>query len=262
MKQITNYLAVLLTTVLFASCEKVIDIELEGAAKKYVIEGVLTDQPGSCVVKVSRTKDFDASNSFAGVSGANVTITDGKGSEFPLIEKASGIYQGNVTGVPGEVYTLSVQLDDRVYTATSQMPMPVSLDSLYITEADMMSEKLKLAHVVFRDPASSGNAYRFVQYVNGRKDKNIFAQSDDLFNGRLISANLFTHDSEIKTGDTMTVELQGIDPAVYKYWFSLSQGATGAGESASPANPVSNITGGALGYFSAHTLSTKSILVP
>ena len=54
--------------------------------------------------------------------------------------------------------------------------------------------------------------------------------------------------------------MQNIDPVVYKYWFSLSQNATGETQSASPANPVSNIKGGALGYFSAHTISTKSII--
>jgi len=51
------------------------------------------------------------------------------------------------------------------------------------------------------------------------------------------------------------------DAAVYKYWYSLNDGATGTGQSASPANPVTNISGGALGYFSAQTVRTKGIKV-
>jgi hypothetical protein len=51
------------------------------------------------------------------------------------------------------------------------------------------------------------------------------------------------------------------DAAVYTFWYSLSSGATGANESASPANPVSNISGGAVGYFSAQTIQRKTILV-
>jgi hypothetical protein len=62
-------------------------------------------------------------------------------------------------------------------------------------------------------------------------------------------------------GDTVAVEMHCIDPAMYKYWFSLSQSATGETETASPANPVTNLSGGTLGYFSAHTVRSKSIIV-
>jgi hypothetical protein len=50
---------------------------------------------------------------------------------------------------------------------------------------------------------------------------------------------------------------------VYNYFLQLRQSSgTGAFNStASPANPTSNITGGALGYFSAHTTQTQTITV-
>ncbi|HKZ66576.1 MAG TPA: hypothetical protein VJ111_09490, partial [Chitinophagaceae bacterium] len=69
-------------------------------------------------------------------------------------------------------------------------------------------------------------------------------------------------DEDIKSGDTVKLDMLCIDPAVYKYWYSVNQSATGNSQSASPANPVSNISGGALGYFSAHTIQTKTLLVP
>jgi hypothetical protein len=48
-----------------------------------------------------------------------------------------------------------------------------------------------------------------------------------------------------------------IDKNVYNYFFSLLQvtGNNGGFQSASPDNPITNISGGALGYFSAHTVS-------
>ena len=65
------------------------------------------------------------------------------------------------------------------------------------------------------------------------------------------------------SGDQVTVDMLCLDPAVYKYWYSLDRGATGGGISgATPANPVTNISGGALGYFSAHTLQSKTMVVP
>jgi len=58
----------------------------------------------------------------------------------------------------------------------------------------------------------------------------------------------------------VNIELHSIDPGVYKYWYSLDQGADG-GSSASPANPVSNISGGALGYFSAQAVREMKLVV-
>jgi hypothetical protein len=55
-----------------------------------------------------------------------------------------------------------------------------------------------------------------------------------------------------------------IDSAVYNYFFQLFQsgGAGSFNTSASPANPTSNISNGAYGYFSAHTVTSKNGYVP
>ncbi|HKO82838.1 MAG TPA: hypothetical protein VJU78_20670, partial [Chitinophagaceae bacterium] len=69
-------------------------------------------------------------------------------------------------------------------------------------------------------------------------------------------------EEEIESRDTVMLDMLCIDNVVYKYWYSVYQSATGNSQSASPANPVTNIVGGALGYFSAHTKQTKSVVVP
>jgi hypothetical protein len=53
-----------------------------------------------------------------------------------------------------------------------------------------------------------------------------------------------------------------IDGPVYDYFFSLNsiQG-NGPGGGTTPTNPVSNISGGALGYFSAFTVQKVSAVV-
>jgi hypothetical protein len=54
-----------------------------------------------------------------------------------------------------------------------------------------------------------------------------------------------------------------LDEAIYKYWYSLrSGGGDGTGSTAAPANPLTNIKGGALGYFSAHTINRKKVIAP
>jgi hypothetical protein len=248
--------------IILASCEKVIDVQLNDSAKKYVIEGVVTDQDGNSQVKISQTKNFSDNNDFEGVRGASVIITEEDGKTTHLNEATPGIYIVDLGGEPGNQYKLDVIIDGKVYSAISQMPARVAMDSIYISEMDMGSETDKMVNVVYNDPAGLGNAYRFVLYINGKKVNTIFERNDDLSDGRKTTVTLMDHDTDLKKGDTVKVEMQCIDVNVYKYWFSLSQGATGDGQSASPANPVTNISGGALGYFSAHTVREKTIVIP
>lgn len=259
------------TGISFSSCEKVISISLQPAEKKYVIEGMVSDQINSCKVYISRTMNFDESNIFKGVPGAQVILLTPQDQEIPLTETAAGLYENpGFRGIPGNTYRLKVQVDGQTFTASSKMPVKVHIDTLFIRENTFFNEKVKLLNVQFRDPAGKGNCYRFVQHVNGVKDKTIFVRKDDLIDNERVSTQLFTRNDEegdgdaskIKTDDTVMGEMLCIDPDVYKYWFSLNQSATGANESASPANPVTNITGGALGYFSAHTYDAKTITAP
>lgn len=265
-----RYIAVIITWLICTSCEKVINIQLDTADKKYVVEGVLTNQPGTCMVLLSQTKDFDATNDFTGVGGATVQISEKDGPTTPLTETSTGVYQAvNLSGTSGKTYTLSVTIKGESFVASSTMPAQVNMDSLFITDDEAPGGNRKMANVQYHDPVNVGNNYRFVQYVNGVKEKTIFVRNDELTNGNLTITKLRyaknddnEPDNSIKTGDLVTIDMQCIDSAVYKYWYSLNRSATGGGQnSATPANPVTNMTGGALGYFSAHTLQSKILVV-
>jgi hypothetical protein len=253
----------------FSGCEKVIDVDLNTTEKKYIVEAVLTDQPNSCKVLITETKNFDADNTFNGVPGATVTIADNNSSPVTLTETSAGQYERNLVGVAGHIYTLQVNMGGQTFRATSTMPSLVPFDSLYISERSLFGESNKYATLSYKDPAGKGNAYRYIQYVNGVKEKTIFVRDDDLSDGRQIERVLLFFGDEddedekkIKTGDSVRIEMLGIDYPVYKYWYSLSQSSTGDNQSATPGNPVTNITGGALGYFSTHTYQSKTVVAP
>lgn len=268
MRYITIYCLILLSTALFTSCEKVIDVNLKGAEAKYMIEGTLTDSVGDCSVLITQTKNFDEDNNFAGVSGAEVSITDNStGTVTTLTETAPGVYEApSLTGNYGKTYTMKVKIGDKVFTASSSMPKQLSMDTVYVSDENMFGEIWKLANIEFQDPAGIDNYYRFIQHINGIKTKQLFIRDDGLVNGKLFSTKLYMNPDmedkdKIKSGDKVKIEMQCIDAEVYKYWFSLEQGATGDGV-AVPANPVSNIQGGALGYFSAYTTQWQEITAP
>ncbi|WP_343673348.1 DUF4249 family protein [Chitinophaga sp.] len=266
MKQLL-YIAIVI--VCFSACQKVIDIDLNNAAKKYVIEGIVTDQVNGVSVKISQTKNFDEGNAFEGVSGATVTITADNAVEYELQETATaGVY--TTTGFKGKVghtYSMYVQLGTDTFTAVSTMPHEVYFDSLNLQTRVVFGESRRVPAVYYTDPEGKGNSYHFVEWHNGVQEKTIFVRNDDNTDGKNLSIQLVSfssdsddEDKQIKTGDTVKIEMQCIEAAVYKYWYSLDAGATGEGQSATPANPVTNIKGGALGYFSAHSVQTRSII--
>ncbi len=268
MRYFLSILALLATVITFSSCEKVIDVKLDNADKKIVIDAVLTDQAGGCQVRISQTKNFKDDNSFVGIGGATVSITDGSGTVTNLQETATGVYVAPaLSGQSGTTYKLKVNVNGQTYNATSVMPQKVQLDSIYISKIDFFGEEETFANVMFKDPEATKNYYRFVQYVNDKRTKGIFVMDDDLSNGKQFNSTLyfFSEDDDVKLinpGDKVTVEMQCIDASVYKYWFSMDQSATGSNQSASPANPVSNIDNGALGYFSAQVVQRKEVVSP
>lgn len=253
----------------FASCEKVIDVDTQDAEKKYVIEAVLADRRGTCKVVLTQTRNLDETNTFAGISGARVTITDNNGLPQVLEETGPGVYEAPaLAGIPGHSYRLAVTVGNQVFTATTAMPAPVPIDSLFVTERKFFDETNKYATVVYRDPAGERNAYRFIQYLNGIEEATRFVRDDDANDGNVVQRTLlyFYDDDEeergVKSGDSLRVDMLSISYPVYQYWYSLSESATGGNQSNTPGNPLTNIQGGALGYFSAHSVQTKTIVVP
>jgi len=266
MQQIQNIFFIIILALPFCACQKVISVHLDSGATKYVIEGVVTDQPGGSSVSITQTKDFSSNNTFAGVSGATVTI-ENNGSSYMFAESSPGVYTSSaLTGVPGNTYSMKVVLNGVLYTATSTMPNPViGMDSIYVSNGFLTDKKY--VTVVFTDPAGIPNYYRWVQYVNGHQEKTNFFGNDEFTDGLKIRDQLdFNNDTndanrDIKTGDSIRIDMINIDSTAYQYWFELQQNADGSGRSASPANPAGNIDGGCLGYFSAQGVRTRRLVV-
>lgn len=246
-------------------CQKVIQVDINNVNKKYVIEGTLTDQNDSYSVIVSKTLNISDPNLFEGVDNAIVTIAETGKTPVMLQHKGNGLYRANASGKPGATYQLSVKVGSEVFTARSTMPQKVKLDSLYTTSRVFVGRERMIATVEFKDPPGEGNAYRFTQLVDGRKENTIFVTNDKLIDGRNVVYELliFAGDeaSDLKKGDNLSVEMRCINKDNYDFWYSLTQSGLGQSQSASPGNPASNIRGGALGYFSANTFDKKDFFI-
>lgn len=253
------------------SCEQVINIDLNQADSRYVIEGEVCDTNALATVRISQTKNFEYDNSFAGVSQATVTITEGDGEPVLLPETEPGIYKSTQPmGTSGETYYLRVQIGSEIFTGTSTMPDKVSLDSLYVKKELFPGKMYILPYLKFNDPRGVPNFYRYRLFVNGHFIKMVSIDDDEYTDGLTVNRTIFyfgnpdntnpEDDDGILEGAEVSIEMQCIDQGVYQYFFTLQQ--TIEQSSSSPANPISNLTGGALGYFSAFTSERKTLTVP
>jgi hypothetical protein len=267
MKSLYNKIKTISTIIIIifitTSCEKVIDIDLNSTSKKYVIEGEVSSNPSiAAQVKLSQTKNFSDDNSFNGVTGATVTIQENNGVTFNLTEISTGVYSNtSLVGKYGSTYSLNIQVNGNIFTASSIMPNFVNLDTITSENISFGGDNSLTIKPSYNDPIGLGNSYKFIQYRNNKLVKNIFVQNDAISDGRIITRPLIKRDSELEKGDSVKLIMQCIDANVYSYWYSLEQSATGNSQ-ATPANPVSNILGGAIGVFSANTYSEKNIKLP
>ncbi len=244
---------------LFFSCKKIINVDLKNAPPVLVIEGMITNTSPARVL-ISKSVAFSADNVFPPVTDALVTITDGGGNVYPLLQTSPGTYvNNNLLGIPGTTYRLQVIENGTTYTATSTMPLQVNLDSLLVSNIVFAGKIIPIVQPKYTDPANVANYYWFIQYINGIENQRIFVWDDNLTNGGISTRPLIEPDSTINPGDTIMVEMRCIDKPIYQYVRGLQDLQNNA---ATPANPTSNISGGVLGYFSAHTRQRKSVIIP
>lgn len=244
----------------FTSCEKVIDLDLNSGDPKYVIEGMVNKDSSVHTIRITRTLNFDENTSYPTVDNAVVSLQDNLGNATTLALVAPGTYQTSAyPGVEGRTYTLTVTVDGKTFTSSSTMPTHVPMDT--ITLADFGFGPTPTFYPIANrfDPVGVRNYYRFDLYKNNEFVNGIFLQDDQFSDGVEVLEPIFGGDYE--SGDTLGLTLYCIDANVHKYFYTLSVNAGGTG-GATPANPESNFGSACLGYFSAQTKQTKSIIVP
>ena len=264
--KISTLLFLLICPCLIA-CEKVIEVKLNDSEAMYIIEGEITDAAGPYEVRVSRSKNFNDGNGFTAESGAKVilsNVTDGTAEK--LREVSPGVYKTIFSkGKRGHHYKLEVTAGGRLFTATSVMPnINVRLEQLYTQVSDYRDDDIYIVPV-YTDPVGPGNYYLLRQYVNSKFIPGSVARSDEATDGnRMLQALTYMIDDKhgrwrIKVGDRIKVSLQCVDKDVYDYYRTFEN--TSSINSSNPSNPLTNFSGGALGIFSASTLSAMEAIV-
>jgi Domain of unknown function (DUF4249) len=288
---------------LLQSCIQDIDLSGAGGGEyKIVIEGKIENGKVAEVfvmrsAPLASTKDYG--NYAFLYDDATVTISDGTTTEKlkpTVTTKPPSIdlhpestyyapYLGStIKGTPGKTYTLTVIAapnpdkpnELQTYTATTTIPMPVKLDSVWWVK-QAPHDTLGYAYAHLTEPAGKGNAYRWSAkrankwYEKGeKKDRRYLAPLGATFDDQFIDGTNFDmffargtdpSDSIIqeattdintyfKQTDTIYTKFCTMDKEAFKFYSTYEAAyQTNGNPFASPVSIISNISNGGLGIW-------------
>lgn len=261
------FLPVLILAYIVTSCSETIEFEFNPVKPEIVVEAYVPAL-SYAEVTLSKTTEINSNKPQNNqIRNALVTIEDNSGNSEILVEVSPGHYHTNsIQGIPGSTYKLTIQTEESqtIINSMDVMPEPVSINKLRARRSILPEiEGVKMPEweviVEYTDPAKETNYYRFVEYVNGKVIAS-YVEDDKLNNGKDNKSFLTNFDRQLVPGDTLTIEMQSISEAVYNYFYSfsyLNQFVQGTVKT----NPVTNIDGAELGYFSAYAATKKSIVI-
>lgn len=255
-----------ISSILFlSSCTEVIDIPLADADRQVVVQASLYNVPGFSQVVLNKSGSFYEPGAYPALSGAAVTISDGNGNTHLLEESRDGVYQSpNLIGQEGQTYHLEIEYEGETFQSTSVMQAPVQIDSISYEVAEETPFReagwMIQVHFTSKNPRDTHLKFRLV--VNDTILPQLFLYDGNLPRGGANQYRFIT--TSVQSGDRVQIITEALDKAAFSYFDQLAEltGDAFGPPSAAPANPESNLSGGALGYFAAVAASFKEVVVP
>jgi hypothetical protein len=291
-----RYLLFIFAVVLiFSSCERNISFDLKDTEPKLVVEATIETGQGPIVYltkSVSYYSKFDLvtlANSF--VHHAEVYVSNGRKTHklkeyvAPLAGGINFYYYATDPSTPATIFTgelkkqysLRIVTEGKEYTATTMIPDTTKrIDTLYGRPApagnlpDQWALMLKAT-----DKPGLGD---YIRYFTKRNHEPFYPGVNSAYDDQVIDGS--TYEVQVErgvdrtidhpegwtyffAGDTVTLKLCTIDKATFDFWRTMEFAYDNLGNPfATPTKVLSNISGGALGYFGGYAPQFRTIVLP
>ncbi|MFZ9387958.1 MAG: DUF4249 domain-containing protein [Chitinophagaceae bacterium] len=291
-----NLIFCLFTLWSLSACEKTVDFKLDETAPKLVVEATIENgQPpvvslSSSIGFFSRIDPVTLGASF--VHNAEVFISNGTrthrlkeytvslGGGFNLYyysvdpSDPATLFNGELNGR----YSLRIVSDGKEYTALTTIPDTTRrIDSLYWKPAPPGNSESKVMLMMrASDKPGFGD---YIRYFTKRNWEMFYPGLNSVYDDQIIDGTTFEVQVErgvdrnegaqgegysfFDKGDTVTLKLCNIDKATYDFWRTMEFNYVSVGNPFStPTRVVSNIRGGALGYFGGYGAKYRTVIIP
>lgn len=282
-----SIIAVLIGLSLY-SCTEEIDMKFKSGKPQLVVDGFFTDQVQDHFVKLSLLADFLSNKPNPPISGAQLTLSDGKYeiilSELP--DKA-GTYliPKSYRGIYGKTYTLKISAVDidgkggpEIYEASNILNPIAGIGSVGLGWSNTRGQKQWKVLLFSQEPGETQDFYAFSLYLNNElitpKISELEYTEDKFFNGNEISGvwvqSIVEEDPQgeatdyiLKEGDWVKLEMQNINKDYFDFVNAVKD-ETGLKVplfSGPPANVPANVSNNGRGFFRVYSLVQDSIQV-
>ena len=258
MKKIPVLLIILIATFLSYSCMQEITLDIPNSGPLLVVQGEISTETDSSFINLTQTVSYYSSDPIPTVDNAIVSVNG-----IPFKSKGNGIYKADApfAGVINSIYHLNIVYKGTTYTASSQLDPMFNIDSVgdvYTSNGNGFRNRTGyLLSMWWTDTRPSGK-YTYIRYGRNQTD---FSQ-DSFFRNIILLDNAQTKlNAQIsyqlprlyQPGDSVFAILKSCDHNMYYFLQSYQmQNSNAPGPfQIPPANLPTNITGGAVGYFTA-----------
>jgi hypothetical protein len=255
------------------SCTKVVEVDLETAEPKLVIDASIDWVKGTTgneqKIKLSTTTGY-YSETFPTVSGADIVITNSANIVFRFIESSNaGEYIcSSFQPAIDETYTLKVVLNGETYTATETCIGVPNIESNIAQDngGGFGGDQVEITYY-YQDNGNEENHYlhRILSPVSTYPDYK--AKDDEKSQGNLMQE--YFSDEDLKAGDLVNIRLYGISKRYYDYFRKLlaASGANNGPFQTAPGSVRGNIINEthfenfAYGYFRLSEVDVKDYTI-
>lgn len=240
---------ILSLTLLFISCEDVIDLKLPTTEPKLVIDASInwinTTNGKNQEIKLSLSAPF-FNKTIPPANGAEVYITHQNGTIFNFTEDGTtGVYK--TTSFQPELnktYELTVKYKNEVYKATETLvATSIIKDIEQINDSGFSKNEISIK-ALYDDPINEENFY-FFRFSNSNSEKpTLRVYNDEFTNGKTnIKANYYPDETFLEPGTTVTIKKYGISKHFYEFMNILLRQVenTGGSFETQPATVRGNI---------------------
>lgn len=266
-------LIVFFISIFFTGCEEVVDVDLDTAPPKLVIEASVNWEKGTTgakqIIKLSTTTGY-FENVIPKVSGATVFIKNSANQQFNFIEiPKSGQYVcNNFKPVINEQYTLTVISNGNTYTASETLKPVAPITRIeQNNEGGIAGDEIEI-RAFYNDPDSEDNFYLFKYVYSNKVTSSYYVSEDKFYQGNEFFSD--SDDEDLKIGDEIELTHYGISKEYFNYMsilVSIAGSNVGGPFQSPPATVKGNIMNTTdknnypLGYFALSEIQTKKYII-
>jgi len=229
MQKFILYIIVIVSAGLFASCEKVIDLNVPVGDPVPYIDAWITDKPGAQQIKFQRAVGYLDNSTPPAIGDAQISVTDLTASKTYNFTFTNGAYThdpgaGVAIGVIGHEYKLTINWQGETFEAKDKLFRVAPIDSITIEHKEEKGQEKEgyYAKLYAVDPRGQKDYTWIRTYRNGVLNQNVdevwaidgsyYENTDsDGFNFILPIREAITSNSKpYKKGDVVKVVMRGI----------------------------------------------------